>query len=310
MTARAAATLSFAGAARECRGARRRTQALRRGTSALPARQRRQGAPRPEGHHRSIAPGVSTQPGRGRMALQAGDPRAAGQTSQDHAHEQRGDPSSVDFHAARPRRKIPSTSFPGKSFSFRLQGPASRGVHVPLRHQAGADAHRERHVRRDRRRAVEEHRFRMPTSSTCSSRASGTSTRNGLTNPPSSTWQRLTRRQPDWMTFNGYAGQYLKHPLTVDPGDTVRSGRRAGPKHRHRLSRRRHAPHRAWVDSDLRSTASDVQTAQVPAGGGGVFDVKIDQPGPVPVRSHAFASVDQGQVGLLNVGNVAGTMSH
>jgi hypothetical protein len=26
--------------------------------------------------------------------------------------------------------------------------------------------------------------------------------------------------------------------------------------------------------------------------------------------SHAFAAVDQGQVGLLNVGNVPGTMSH
>ncbi len=48
----------------------------------------------------------------------------------------------------------------------------------------------------------------------------------------------------------------------------------------------------------------------VPAGGGGVFDVKIDQPSLYPVVSHSFASVDEGQVGLLNVGNVAGTMSH
>ena len=27
---------------------------------------------------------------------------------------------------------------------------------------------------------------------------------------------------PDWTTFNGYAGQYVAHPLTADPGDTVR----------------------------------------------------------------------------------------
>ena len=27
---------------------------------------------------------------------------------------------------------------------------------------------------------------------------------------------------PDWMTFNGYAGQYVKHPLTADPGDVTR----------------------------------------------------------------------------------------
>jgi hypothetical protein len=48
----------------------------------------------------------------------------------------------------------------------------------------------------------------------------------------------------------------------------------------------------------------------VPAGGGGVFDVKVDQPGLYPFVSHSFAAVDLGQVGLLNVGNVKGTMSH
>jgi hypothetical protein len=48
----------------------------------------------------------------------------------------------------------------------------------------------------------------------------------------------------------------------------------------------------------------------VPAGGGGVFDVKVDTPGLHPFVSHSFASVDMGQVGLLKVGNVAGTMSH
>ena len=48
----------------------------------------------------------------------------------------------------------------------------------------------------------------------------------------------------------------------------------------------------------------------VPAGGGGVFDVKIDDEGLYPFVSHAFAHVDLGQVGLLKVGNPKGTMSH
>jgi hypothetical protein len=39
-------------------------------------------------------------------------------------------------------------------------------------------------------------------------------------------------------------------------------------------------------------------------------EVKIDQPGLYPFVSHSFASVDVGQVGLLKVGNVPGTMSH
>jgi hypothetical protein len=52
----------------------------------------------------------------------------------------------------------------------------------------------------------------------------------------------------------------------------------------------------------------NVQTVGVPAGGGVMFDVKIDKPGPfVP---HAFSAVDQGQVGLLKIGNPPGTMSH
>ena len=49
---------------------------------------------------------------------------------------------------------------------------------------------------------------------------------------------------------------------------------------------------------------------RLPAGGAGVFDVQIHKAGLYPFVSHAFASVDEGQVGLLNVGHVAGTMSH
>jgi hypothetical protein len=38
--------------------------------------------------------------------------------------------------------------------------------------------------------------------------------------------------------------------------------------------------------------------------------VKIDERCLYPFVSHAFAAVDLGQVGLLNVGNVPGSMSH
>ena len=52
------------------------------------------------------------------------------------------------------------------------------------------------------------------------------------------------------------------------------------------------------------------QTQLVPAGGGMVFDTHFSENGLYPFVSHSFASVDMGQVGLVNVGNVAGTMSH
>ena len=48
----------------------------------------------------------------------------------------------------------------------------------------------------------------------------------------------------------------------------------------------------------------------MPAGGGAVFDVKIDREGLYLFVSHAFAHVDLGQVGLLKVGSPKGTMSH
>ena len=116
---------------------------------------------------------------------------------------------------------------------------------------------------------------------------------------------------PDWVTWNGYAGQYVKHPLTAMPGETVRFWvMDAGPS----LNVDFHVVgtllNRAWVDADMTQFQRDVQTAVVPAGGGGVFDVKIDKPGLYPFVSHSFASVNLGLVGLLKVGHVEGTMSH
>jgi nitrite reductase (NO-forming) len=67
---------------------------------------------------------------------------------------------------------------------------------------------------------------------------------------------------------------------------------------------------RAWVNGDMTQFQRGVQTVGVPAGGGAVFDVQIDEPGMYPFVSYAFAHVDLGQVGLLKVGNPKGTHSH
>ena len=88
---------------------------------------------------------------------------------------------------------------------------------------------------------------------------------------------------PDWTTFNGYANQYVTHPLTADPGETDA------------LLRRRRRPHvgppstsSARSSTGPGSTGTDeppqrgVQTVGVPPGGGGIFDVKIDEPGLYP----------------------------
>jgi nitrite reductase (NO-forming) len=134
---------------------------------------------------------------------------------------------------------------------------------------------------------------------------------DGVSQPASLDMAKAHEMQPDWTTFNGYANQYVTHPLTADPGDTVRFYVvAAGPT----LDTNFHVVgtllNRAWVNGDMSQFQRNVQTVGVPAGGGAVFDVKIDDEGLYPFVSHAFAHVDLGQVGLLKVGNPPGTMTH
>jgi nitrite reductase (NO-forming) len=134
---------------------------------------------------------------------------------------------------------------------------------------------------------------------------------DGVSEPASLDMAKARAAQPDWTTFNGYANQYVTHPLTSKPGETVRFYVvAAGPT----LDTNFHVVgtifDRAWVNGDMTQFQRGVQTVGVPAGGGAVFDVKVDDPGLYPFVSHAFAHVDLGQVGLLKVGNPKGTMSH
>ena len=134
---------------------------------------------------------------------------------------------------------------------------------------------------------------------------------DGINQPASLNMSKARSTMPDWTTFNGYANQYVTHPLVSKPGETVRFWVvAAGPT----LDTNFHVVgtllDRAWVNGDMTRFQRNVQTVGVPAGGGAAFDVKIDKPGLYPFVSHAFAHVDLGQVGLLKVGNVKGTMSH
>jgi nitrite reductase (NO-forming) len=134
---------------------------------------------------------------------------------------------------------------------------------------------------------------------------------DGIDQPASLDMAKARAMMPDWTTFNGYANQYVTHPLVSDPGETVRFWVvAAGPT----LDTNFHVVgtifNRAWPNGDMTRFQSGVQTVAVPAGGGAVFDVKIDEPGLYPFVSHAFAHVDLGQVGLLKVGDVEGTSSH
>ena len=133
----------------------------------------------------------------------------------------------------------------------------------------------------------------------------------GIEEPASLDMSKARARMADWVTFNGYANQYVTHPLTADPGDTTRFWVvAAGPTNNVNFHVVGAMLDRAWINSDLTQFQRNIQTAVVPAGGGAVFDVTVPDVGLYPFVSHAFADVDLGQVGLLKVGNPKGTATH
>jgi nitrite reductase (NO-forming) len=218
-------------------------------------------------------------------------------------------PHSVDFHAA---RIAPNVAFsdvaPGasKTFTFRATDPG-----VFMYHCGTAPAFE--HIANGMYGAIVVEPANMPkadvqyvlVSSEWYLNAPGDKTPAGLD------LVKAEQMTPDWVTWNGYAAQYKTHPLTAMPGQTVRFWVvDAGPS----LNTEFHVVgtllNRAWLNADLRdSPQHDIQTAIVPAGGGGVFDVRIDKRGLYPFVSHSFASVMLGEVGVLDVGHVAGTMN-
>jgi len=219
-------------------------------------------------------------------------------------------PHSMDFHAA---RIAPNNAFkdvmPGESFTFRFKADDAGvfmyhcGTKPVLAHIAngmyGAIIVRpEGMPKADREYALVASEWYL----------SG----DGVSEPAALSMDKARAMMPDWTTFNGYANQYVTHPLVSDPGETVRFWVvAAGPT----LDTNFHVVgtifERAWVNGDMTSPPQvGVQTVAVPAGGGAVFDVKIDEAGLYPFVSHSFAHVDLGQVGLLKVGKPKGSMSH
>jgi len=47
-------------------------------------------------------------------------------------------------------------------------------------------------------------------------------TTDGIKQPASFDMAKAHAMEPDWTTFNGYANQYVTHPLTANPGERIR----------------------------------------------------------------------------------------
>jgi nitrite reductase (NO-forming) len=220
-------------------------------------------------------------------------------------------PHSIDFHAA---RIAPDKAFrdamPGQSFTFRFKA-GDPGVYMyhcgtkPVLAHIANGMYGAIVVSPAKPLPKADHEYVLVGSEWYM-------TTDGIKEPASLDMAKARAMAPDWVTFNGYANQYVTHPLTSNPGETVRFYVvAAGPTHNVNFHVVGTIFDRAWANSDLTTPPRRrVQTVVVPAGGGGVFDVKIDDAGTYPIVSHAFAHVDLGQVGVLKVGNPKGSMSH
>ena len=131
-------------------------------------------------------------------------------------------PHSVDFHAA---RVAPNIAFrdvdPGKSFTFSFKATAPGvfmyhcGTKPVLAHIANGmygaivvDPPAGTLPHADRQYVLVSSEWYLGS--------------NGLKQPASLDMTKAHEMTPDWVTWNGYAAQYVKHPLTAMPGETVR----------------------------------------------------------------------------------------
>jgi nitrite reductase (NO-forming) len=213
-------------------------------------------------------------------------------------------PHSIDFHAA---QIAPNTAFvdvlPGKSirFSFRASAPGAFMYHcgtLPAMDHMANGMYGAIVVDPARPLPHADRSYVLVSSEWYLSA-------NGLSAPASLSAAKLLDQLPDWVTWNGYANQYKVHPLTADPGQVTRFYViDAGPNLDNDFHVVGTVLKRAWIDGDVTHHLNDIQTAGVPAGGSGIFDVQIPAPGLYPFVSHSFAAVGHGEVGLLSVGGV------
>ncbi len=113
-------------------------------------------------------------------------------------------------------------------------------------------------------------------------------------------WNKLLGLAPDYIVFNGIAHQYADHPIRVTAGEPIRLYVvDAGPN---RIS----AFHvvgaifsKVYVDAVPDHAWEGVQTADVPVGGGLIFETHLAEPGTYPFVTHAFADATKGAVGMF-----------
>jgi nitrite reductase (NO-forming) len=128
--------------------------------------------------------------------------------------------------------------------------------------------------------------------------------------PQEGDWAAMLENRAGYVVFNGRANQYTAAPLRVDPGDRVRLFViNAGPNRASAFHVVGTIFDAVYPGGQTNEVIHGVQTYQVPAGGGAVFETVFgkgrDAEGNYAFVTHVFADASRGAVGLIQVGHPA-----
>lgn len=128
--------------------------------------------------------------------------------------------------------------------------------------------------------------------------------------PQEGDWAAMLDNRAGYVVFNGRANQYTAAPLQVDPGDRVRLFvLNAGPNRASAFHVVGTIFDAVYPGGQTGEVIHGVQTYQVPAGGGAVFETVFgrgpEAEGNYAFVTHAFADASKGAVGLIRVGHPA-----
>ena len=121
--------------------------------------------------------------------------------------------------------------------------------------------------------------------------------------------QKMQDKKPDVIAFNGYAGQYKKHPIEVERGEAVRMYvLNAGPS----IWSAFHVIGTVFDRTVIEGTVGhDAQTVNLAPSQGGWVEFTLDEEGTYPFVTHAFGDMVKGAVGVLATKGATGKpMSH
>ena len=112
---------------------------------------------------------------------------------------------------------------------------------------------------------------------------------------------KMEAKAPDWIVFNGYANQYVDHPLRADPGERVRLYLlNAGPSEWSAFHVIGAVFDHTWQEGVVGGPA---QTVSLAPSQGAIVELTMEEDGMYPFVTHAFGDAVKGAIGMIKIGD-------